>query len=403
VEGIIGRRQFVGGAGFALVAAGLAACSPSAAKATTSLVRKLAGKRPAGSDLGAVEHVVMLIRRTGRSTTTICDAYHCSVLGPTDPNRLYWMSATIDPDGRAGGPVVATNDSAAFRWTMSWPTMPEALESRGISWPFYNPPGAAFQPENPLSMAVSNNKLLYFKQFQDPATALYRKACDATFPDDFVRDVRTDELPAVSWLVAPSLPQDLSEHPPAPPARGEYFTHQVLSVLAANPRVWAKTVLMLSYDENDGFFDHVSPPTPPPGTAGEYLTVEPLPADAAGLAGPIGLGMRVPMLVISPFSVGGHVCREVADHTSQLRFLETRFGVEVPNLSSWRRSVTSDLVTALTFPGAAGSLPPLPKTPFNSALLGRECTATQLFEIDVFPAPDLRPRAQAMPSQEAVP
>ena len=70
------------------------------------------------------------------------------------------------------------------------------------------------------------------------------------------------------------------------------------------------------------------------------------PAGRGGHAGPVGLGFRVPALVISPFSRGGYVCSQLFDHTSLLRFIETRFGVEVPNLSPWRRSVTGDLTAA---------------------------------------------------------
>jgi phospholipase C len=81
----------------------------------------------------------------------------------------------------------------------------------------------------------------------------------------------------------------------------------------------------------------VPPPTAPAGTAGEYITVSPLPSDAGGVAGPIGLGFRVPLLIASPFARGGLVSHGTFDHTSLLRFLETRFGAEVPNLSSWRR------------------------------------------------------------------
>jgi hypothetical protein len=123
--------------------------------------------------------------------------------------------------------------------------------------------------------------------------------------------------------------------------------------------VWRKTVLFVTYDENGGFFDHVPPPTPPPGTPGEYLTVSTLPADAAGVRGPIGLGFRVPLLVVSPYSRGGFVCSDPFDHTSLLRFIETRFGVEVPNLSEWRRGATGDLTSALNVP-ASNSVPRLP-------------------------------------------
>jgi phospholipase C len=121
----------------------------------------------------------------------------------------------------------------------------------------------------------------------------------------------------------------------------------VLDFLLSNPDVWAKTLFILNYDENGGFFDYVAPPTPPAGTPGEYLSMSPLPAEAGGIAGPVGLGFRVPCLLMSPLTKGGFVATDVFDHTSTLRLLETRFGVPVPNLSAWRRSVTGDLTTAL--------------------------------------------------------
>jgi phospholipase C len=120
----------------------------------------------------------------------------------------------------------------------------------------------------------------------------------------------------------------------------------------SNPKVWSKTALFITWDENGGFFDHVAPPVAPKGTKGEYLTVSPLPAAANGIAGPIGLGFRVPMLIVSPFTRGGLVCSDTFDHTSMLRFIETRFGVEVPNLSEWRRRVTGDLTSAFNFAAA---------------------------------------------------
>ena len=115
---------------------------------------------------------------------------------------------------------------------------------------------------------------------------------------------------------------------------------QVLDILTSNPAIWEKTALIISYDENGGFFDHVAPPTPPPGTPGEFLTLPTLPSTASGISGPIGLGFRVPGHVISPYSRGGLVSSDVFDHTSQLRLVETRYGVEVPNLTAWRRSET---------------------------------------------------------------
>jgi hypothetical protein len=152
-----------------------------------------------------------------------------------------------------------------------------------------------------------------------------------------------------------------SEHPPAPPEYGEVVVANVLNTLVSNPAVWSKTALLVAYDENGSFFDHVPPPVPPNGTPGEYLTVNPLPSDASGVAGPIGLGFRVPMLVISPFSRGGFVCSDVFDHTSTLRLLEARFGAEVPNLTKWRRSVAGDLTSAFNFAKVDASVPSLPQ------------------------------------------
>ena len=272
---------------------------------------------------------------------TICDGYHCSVMGPTHPNRLHALSGTLDPAGIAGGPMVWTDPNPSAMGSARWSTMPEALEDAGVSWKVYNAPGADYQPTSKIAMGISDNILLYFKQFvSDPSSALYQKAFGPVFPDDFVADIKHDTLPSVSWITPPN---GYDEHPPSAAALGMWFSHNVISALVSNPKIWSKTVLFIMYDENDGFFDHVVPPTPPPGTAGEYLTSDPLPALAFGIDGPVGLGFRVPMLVVSPFSRGGYVCSDTFDHTSQMRFLETRFGVKAPNISAWRRSVTGDL------------------------------------------------------------
>ncbi|HWG23452.1 alkaline phosphatase family protein [Actinospica sp.] len=120
------------------------------------------------------------------------------------------------------------------------------------------------------------------------------------------------------------------EHPAAPPAFGEYYVQQLLSTLVSNPEVWARTAVIIVYDENGGFFDHVVPPTAPEGTAGEWLST--LPSAAGGVNGPIGLGFRTPAMVISPFTAGGFRYSGTLDHTSVLRLIETRFGVQAPNI-----------------------------------------------------------------------
>jgi phospholipase C len=282
---------------------------------------------------------------------TICDGYHCSVLGPTDPNRLMSMSASIDPAGKHGGPLVetlvATRASSAGKFT--WTTMPERLSAHGVSWKVYTSPAGG----------ILDSVLPYFKAYQNKNGVPYKRGIAPTYPNDFVSDLAHNTLPHVSWILAGVLD---SEHPGFSGAKnGEVVARQVFEALVSHPKTWQHTALFLTYDENGGFFDHVNPPTPPKGTTGEYLTVAKLPSAASGIRGPIGLGFRVPMMVVSPFSRGGLLCSDVFDHTSTLRFLETRFGVEVPNLSKWRRNATGDLTSAFNFAAAprygAPSLP----------------------------------------------
>jgi phospholipase C len=270
---------------------------------------------------------------------TICDAYYSSVIGPTDPNRLMSMSASIDPTGKHGGPLVETltitRPTLAGKFT--WTTMPERLSAHGISWKVYT---------DTANDGQFDNVLPYFRAFR-PGTKNARRGVDPTFPQDFLHDLAHHRLPHVSWLV-PGVPA--SEHPgQSGPHSGERVARQVFDAIVSHPHIWRKTALFIAWDENGGFFDHVAPPTPPKGTKGEHLTVHKLPQAADGIRGPIGLGFRVPMLVVSPFSRGGLVCSQTFDHTSTLRFLETRFGVEVPNLTKWRRETTGDLTAAFNF------------------------------------------------------
>ncbi|MGP8058912.1 MAG: phospholipase C [Acidimicrobiales bacterium] len=330
---------------------------------------------------------------------TIGDGYHCSVMGPTHPNRLMQISGTIDPGGRAGGPVIITDPLPSALFSVHWDTMPEVLEDAGISWKYYSPAGELYTIATMEKVGITiDGTLPFFSQYQDPSSALYQKAFVPTFPNDFVADVQRGTLPQVSWI---STPVGYDEHPPAPPFLGEWFTDQVLSTLVANPKLWSKTVLFHMYDENDGFFDHVPPPVPAPGTPGEYLTVDPLPAAAQGIAGPVGLGFRVPLLVLSPFSRGGYVCSETFDHTSQLRFLEERFGVRAPNISAWRRKTVGDLTSTLHMNAAVDSVPTLPTTTDDPTYVAAKgCTETDLLEVADDQPPYPLPAVQAMPSQE---
>jgi phospholipase C len=311
---------------------------------------------------------------------TICDGYYCSVLAPTNPNRLYGWTGTIDADGKNGGPVVDNSESPPYTWT----TYAERLQAAGITWRNYQEPDTG-----------DDNPLAWFRQFQKaPVTSpLYRYGM-ATVPDlpaAFRDDVMNDNLPQVSWIIGTNAS---TEHPPYLPAAGAAFIGQILEALASNPKVWRKTVLFLNYDENDGYFDHVPPPTAPAGTPGEWITGK-LPAAAGGIAGPVGLGFRVPMFVISPFSTGGWVASDVFDHTSTIRFMEVLFGVEELNISAWRRRTCGDLTTALRLkPGKARSFPALPGVRFTRDYLLRQYITSQDQPNPVVPA------KQSLPSQE---
>jgi len=325
---------------------------------------------------------------------TLCDNYRCSVIGPTDPNRLYTVAASIDPDGKNGGPLLQTlvANRSAFFGKLTYTTMPEQLQTRGISWKVYTSPD-----QNILNGIFSDNVLSYFKNFQDPASQLAQNAFGPQFPTDFVSDAVSGNLPQVSWIIASVVDSD---HPPSPSLFGENTLSAIVTALMANPATWAKTVLFATYDENGGFFDHVPPATAPPGTPGEYVTVPAVPDPSVvgnpAIAGPIGLGFRVPMLVISPFSRGGFVSSDLFDHTSVLRFLETRFGTEVPNLTAWRRSTVGDMTSAFNFAKLDASIPTLPPTVAALPSTIAEC-ADNLAGFSAYQLPT----PQVMPTQEA--
>jgi phospholipase C len=290
---------------------------------------------------------------------TIFDNYHCAVLGPTTPNRLMWMTGSIDPNGENGGPSLET------AWTIggfSWPTYAEALTDAGITWKFYN--------ENNGYM----NVLPYFANFANAATdsVLYESAIPNPPTGTFEYDCLTGNLPAVSWLGASTA---FWEHPNNPPNYGATWIASKLDAIAANRELWESTVFILNYDENDGLFDHVVPPTPPAGTPDEFVTLT-SPFGTAGGGLPIGLGFRVPCIIVSPWTQGGWVCSDVSDHTSCLRFLEVVTGVPCSQISTWRRQAVSDLTGAFSGPGYDPATPALPDT--NGAYLLAQYTSENL-------------------------
>ncbi len=321
---------------------------------------------------------------------TICDAYHCAVHTGTNTNRLFLWTGTNDASGTLGGPAIGnSHDELAekgghpdsYRWT----TYPERLQAAGIDWRIYQDMADNF----------TDNPLVGFAAYREakPGSPLHQRALSTHGLDQLRADVLAGRLPQVSWVIADAKG---SEHPaPSSPAQGAAYTAAVIDALTANPEVWARTVLIVNFDENDGFFDHVPPPAPPAldptargglagasqvDTGGEYHRV-PSVADEKSerpelIGRTYGLGPRVPCYVVSPWSRGGWVNSQIFDHTSVIRFLETRFGVAEPNISTWRRAVCGDLTTAFDFrspnrPAAIALPDPRPLAARAAALPGQ--------------------------------
>jgi len=317
---------------------------------------------------------------------TICDNYFCATPTQTHPNRMYLMAGMIDPTGKGGGPLLDNIDYVDRRFYSSvpppftWATYPERLERAGISWQVYQ---QGLTGSDDYDGNFGTNVLMNFKQFIEAPTdsPLYKRGMTVRTLDDLAGDVRAGRLPQVSWLLPPAA---FSEHPRWTPGYGATYIARILDSLTADPEVWGRTVLFIMYDENDGYFDHIVPPQPPtpvlPGkstinTAGEvHDYVSPFDADKFHVDNlPYGLGPRVGMIVVSPWSKGGFVCSQVFDHTSIIRFIERRFGVTEPNITEWRRAVSGDLTSAFDFTAPHDAWPELPDTSGYIAAVNASC------------------------------
>jgi phospholipase C len=331
---------------------------------------------------------------------TICDAYYCSITTGTDPNRvIFWSGSSFDPKMRAQGLNCTDTDSEPDNlrcWVegqlpepgysyagsaLTWPTIPDVLEAAGMSWRIYQ------DPNDNWTGAMHGG--LAFENFRNakPGSAIYEKGMRHWSLEQLAQDARNEALPQVSWVLPP---KSWSEHPgPSSPAQGAEFAAKVLDSLTDDPKVWSRTVVFLTFDENDGTFDHVPPPAPPSynidgslaGAAtlkldGEYFSDPERkhlhPEDViSGTVRPWGLGPRVPMYVISPWSKGGWVSSQVFDHTSVGQFLEKRFGITIPAISPWHRAVCGDLLSAFDFVSPNDpAVPSLPDTRGSLTLVG---------------------------------
>jgi phospholipase C len=201
--------------------------------------------------------------------------------------------------------------------------------------------------------------------YEDSGTMRNLKLPRGDLFHQFRDDVKTDKLPSVSWIAAP---ENLSDHPSSA-WYGAWYISELMDILTQNPEVWKKTILILTYDENDGYFDHIPPFTAPHSgksetgkasegldTRVEFVTLQqekerkgfPIPYSRESS---IGLGYRVPLIVVSPWSRGGFVNSEIFDHTSSLQFLEkflsnkTGKSIQASNISEWRRTISGDLTS----------------------------------------------------------
>ena len=304
---------------------------------------------------------------------TICDAYHCSTMTQTQPNRMHLFTGCNGGGGAGGEPEMSNygeddtpsadmaEDRKLRHDAYRWSTYAERLQAAGVTWKVYQ------EYDN-----FGDNTMSFFPAFRSCTrdsdiysrgrswVSEFKTEPDRTRSDGdqlveaFRQDIVDGRLPQVSWIVPAT---DLSEHPTAVPAKGEHLTARLIEVLIDNPAVFAQTVFILNYDEAGGFYDHAPQPVPPSGDYRGYSTVS-LEGEMKDYSGdnvlepgkhPIGLGIRTPTIIVSPWSRGGHVCSEVFDHTSVIRFMEQCFGVDEPNISKWRRSVCGDLTSAFDF------------------------------------------------------
>ncbi len=267
------------------------------------------------------------------------------------------------------------------------------IEEKGLLYEFLQSELKEWSPENFAKLSEFQKNIhakAYTTNVNDPdyrsvATVKYHdgdieheaKAPQGDVLHQFRSDVSNGKLPMVSWLVAP---ENFSDHPGAP-WYGAWYVSEVMDILTKNPEVWKKTIFILAYDENDGYFDHVPPyvvPTPNKEHSGktsagidtdvEFVTLEQdmrKKEKKESRESPIGLGYRVPLVIASPWNRGGNVCSEVFDHTSILQFLEKfvshKSGKEIKeeNISMWRRTICGDLTSS--FKPYDGQKIPLPK------------------------------------------
>ncbi|RMZ79485.1 hypothetical protein DV738_g3307, partial [Chaetothyriales sp. CBS 135597] len=293
---------------------------------------------------------------------TIGDMYQESVIASTNPNRVSWVSGSINVPGSPqdpsqGGVYIDNNETPGCElpgvncYPLEWTTAPEIYEKQGVSWQVYQ------DTDN-----FDDNPFAWFKQYQDAQndSALYNRGVSFLGLDQFYEDAANGNLPMVSYIVGPT---ELSEHSPYSPHDGAWLQQQVINAVTKGKN-WNSTALIISYDETGGWGDHVVPYHSPEGTAGEWFE-DPYALFGNTFSGP---GFRVPFYIISPWTRGGNVFTEKADHVSQILFVEKwlaskGINVVTDQIPAWRREHMSDLTAAFDFTSPDTSIPSIPEAP----------------------------------------
>jgi phospholipase C len=251
---------------------------------------------------------------------TVCDHWHASVPGPSWVNRLFAHAATS-----AG--LVSVPRFADGPPPFKMETIFDRLQARGLSWSIYF-------GDFPLSLLLGRlrswSRLRHLRR-------LARFEADAARP--------AEEFPAYVFIEPSYLyPGRNDGHAGTPVLRADDLVARVYDALRANERLWERTLLVVSFAEHGGAYDHVAPPaaTPPGDGAAEHAFDR--------------LGVRVPALLVSPWVAPG-VFSETLDHTSLLRFLDARFGLGGP--LNARMAAAGDLSAAIRTSGEPRTDAPL--------------------------------------------
>lgn len=214
--------------------------------------------------------------------SALCANYHCPLLGPTWPNRFYFAAGT------SGG--ITTNGVWGYG-VFDFPIILDLLDAAGITWGIYN------MNWDSVPFGNTDNVFVFWKNFAKDNRTRGSKG-------SFLNDARKGQLPQVSWLVS-SFAHHRDEHPPADVSAGMGLQQELITAVRQSP-IWNDTAYLLTYDEHGGYFDHVTPPA----------------VDA------YGLGVRVPLWVVSPYAKTGPVLSSrPAEHTSTVKLIEAVYGI----------------------------------------------------------------------------